>query len=228
MRASWKSWRRMLGQHSTVCSTSDEAGSVAWSRCRMFFIPRFILPVCPLMALSCLHPRGLIASHLSKCAWGLKGVYRFVRIPESLPGPCSLWSVKASVCLCFSSSLLSICISSPLAARGDARPSPCRAPRLAAEQLPATDGGAWRQRCKAAVWAGSWAQLAAQGAQDGAVSEGQFPALQTSGMLSQHICLRWVCWLGRRGSSPWLLPTVVLGFSCQTALEMRSDLSCFG
>lgn len=67
---------------------------------------RFILPVCLLMGLPCLHPRGLIASHLSKCAPGLKGVYRSVHIPESLTGPCCLWSVKTSVCLCFSSSLL--------------------------------------------------------------------------------------------------------------------------
>lgn len=47
----------------------------------------FILPVCLLMGLPCPHPRGLIASHLSKCARGLKGVYRSVHIPESLTGP---------------------------------------------------------------------------------------------------------------------------------------------
>lgn len=47
----------------------------------------FILPVCLLMVLPCLHPQGLIASHMSKCARCLKGVYRSVSVPESLTGP---------------------------------------------------------------------------------------------------------------------------------------------
>lgn len=96
--------------------------------CCMVSIPRFILPVCLLMAPSCLHPQGLIASHLSKCAWCLKRVYRFVRIPESLSGPRFLWSVKASVCLCFSSSLLLHL--HPLSGAGGGNPAltPCSAP----------------------------------------------------------------------------------------------------
>lgn len=66
-RAFWKSWMGELGRDSWGFSSSGWAGVSCFVSC-------FILPVCLLMALSCLHPRGLIASHLSKCAWCLKGV----------------------------------------------------------------------------------------------------------------------------------------------------------
>ncbi|XP_035196848.1 uncharacterized protein LOC118175075 isoform X2 [Oxyura jamaicensis] len=58
--------------------------------CPRSLILRFILPVCLLMVLPCLHPQGLIASHLSKCARCLKGVYRSAPAPFASPATGSI------------------------------------------------------------------------------------------------------------------------------------------